>query len=103
VKGIQMIMESNIDEPLNLGSSELVTINELVNIVEDIAGVTLRRRYRLDAPKGVNGRNSDNTKIRRYLNWEPSIRLKDGMEKTYQWIASQMPVANFAPELIAHS
>jgi nucleoside-diphosphate-sugar epimerase len=96
VKGMQMIMESDVHEPLNLGSSELVTINQLVDIVEEIAGVKLRRRYRLDAPKGVNGRNSDNTKIRRYLNWEPSIRLREGMEKTYQWIASQMPIAAVA-------
>jgi len=93
LKGIQMIMESEIHEPLNLGSSELVTINQLVDIVEGIAGIKLHRRYKLDAPKGVNGRNSDNTKIRRYLNWEPEIRLKNGMEKTYRWIASQMLVA----------
>jgi GDP-D-mannose 3', 5'-epimerase len=91
-KGTQMIMESEIHEPINLGSSELVTINQLVDIVEEIAGVKLKRRYKLDAPKGVNGRNSDNTKIQQYLGWEPSIRLKDGMAKTYEWIQSQMLV-----------
>jgi len=96
LKGIQMIMESDIHEPLNLGSSELVTINQLVDIVEAIAGIRLKRRYKLDAPKGVNGRNSDNRKIRQYLDWEPSVRLRDGMEKTYRWIASQMLVGQAA-------
>jgi GDP-D-mannose 3', 5'-epimerase len=90
VKGIQMIMESNIHEPLNLGSSELVTINQLVDIAENVAGIKLSRRYDLDAPKGVNGRNSDNTRIQQYLHWQPSIRLKDGLAETYQWISSQM-------------
>jgi GDP-D-mannose 3', 5'-epimerase len=89
-KGTQMITESDIHEPVNLGSSELVTINQLVDIVEEIAGVKLARRYKLDAPKGVNGRNSDNTKIRRYLDWEPSTRLRDGLAKTYAWIESEM-------------
>ncbi len=69
-----------------------MTINQLVDIVEEIAGVELRRRYKLDAPKGVNGRNSDNTKILKELGWEPSIRLKDGMAKTYEWIEEQMLV-----------
>jgi GDP-D-mannose 3',5'-epimerase len=89
-KGTQSILESDIHEPINLGSSELVTINQLVDLVEEIAGVKLKRKYKLDAPKGVNGRNSDNTKIVKYLGWEPSIRLKDGMAKTYEWIESQM-------------
>ena len=94
-KGTQAILESEITEPINLGSSELVTINQLVDIVEEIAGVKLKRNYKLDAPKGVDGRNSDNTKILQYLGWEPSIRLKDGMAKTYEWIESQMlaPIA----------
>ena len=89
-KGTQAILESDIREPLNLGSSELVSINQLVDVVEEIADVKLTRRYKLDAPKGVNGRNSDNTKIREYLGWEPSIRLRDGMAKTYEWIESRM-------------
>jgi GDP-D-mannose 3',5'-epimerase len=84
--GILAITDSTILEPINLGSSELVTVNQLVDIVEEIAGVRLRRTYDLDAPKGVNGRNSDNRLIREYLGWEPSIRLKDGMERTYAWI-----------------
>ncbi|HTW49296.1 MAG TPA: NAD-dependent epimerase/dehydratase family protein [Acidobacteriaceae bacterium] len=91
-KGTLAIMESDIDEPINLGSSELVTINQLVDIVEEIAGVKLKRRYNLSAPKGVNGRNSDNTMILEELGWEPSIRLKDGMARTYEWIESQMMV-----------
>ena len=91
-KGVQAIFESEIHEPINLGSSELVTINQLVDIVEGIAGVKLQRNYNLTAPRGVNGRNSDNTKIKQYLGWEPSIRLQDGMAKTYAWIESEMLV-----------
>ncbi len=90
LQGTRAILESEIREPINLGSSELVTINQLVDIVEDIARIKLRRNYNLSAPKGVNGRNSDNTKIRRYLDWEPSIRLREGMEKTYAWIEQEM-------------
>jgi GDP-D-mannose 3', 5'-epimerase len=88
--GTRMIAESDIREPLNLGSNELVTINQLVDIVEEIAGVKLKRTYNLSAPKGVNGRNSDNTKIMEKLNWEPSIKLREGMEKTYAWIENEM-------------
>ena len=88
--GIQAIMKSDIVEPINLGSSELVSINQLVDIVEDIAGVKLKRSYNLKAPKGVNGRNSDNTLIRKYLGWEPSTRLRVGMEATYRWIHDEM-------------
>jgi nucleoside-diphosphate-sugar epimerase len=89
VKGIEQIMNSGIEEPINLGSSEAVSINQLVDIVEDIAGITLRRNYKLDAPKGVNGRNSDNTLIQKYLGWEPSISLRTGLESTYSWILEQ--------------
>jgi nucleoside-diphosphate-sugar epimerase len=89
-KGTRAILESDILEPINLGSSELVTINQLVDIVEEIAGIKLKRTYNLKAPRGVNGRNSDNTLIQKYLGWEPSIRLRDGMAKTYAWIESQM-------------
>ncbi|MGA7156583.1 MAG: NAD-dependent epimerase/dehydratase family protein [Acidobacteriaceae bacterium] len=90
VKGTELIMESEIDEPINLGSSELVTINQLVDIVEEIAGIKLKRTYDLSAPKGVNGRNSDNTMILKELGWEPSIRLRDGMERTYRWIENEI-------------
>ncbi|HET8636444.1 MAG TPA: NAD-dependent epimerase/dehydratase family protein [Acidobacteriaceae bacterium] len=90
VEGTQRLMASDVNVPINLGSSELVTINGLVDIVEDIAGVKLKRTYDLTAPKGVNGRNSDNTLIQQRLGWEPSIRLRDGMEKTYRWIEEQI-------------
>jgi nucleoside-diphosphate-sugar epimerase len=89
-EGTQAIMHGEIIEPINLGSSELVSVNQLVDIVEDIASVKLKRRYNLHAPKGVNGRNSDNTLIRKYLGWEPGIRLRDGLEKTYAWIHDEM-------------
>jgi nucleoside-diphosphate-sugar epimerase len=90
LEGTHAILKSNILEPINLGSSEVVTINGLVDLVEDIAGLKLKRSYNLKAPKGVNGRNSDNTLIQKYLNWEPNIRLRDGMEKTYGWIYDRM-------------
>jgi GDP-D-mannose 3',5'-epimerase len=88
--GMNGIMNSDtITMPINLGSSELVTINQLVDIVEEIADAKLQRKYKLDAPKGVNGRNSDNTLIQQHLGWEPSIRLRDGMAKTYAWILEE--------------
>jgi len=89
IKGVQLIMDSEILEPINLGSTEAVSINQLVDIVEDIAGVKLKRNYNLGAPKGVNGRNSDNTLIKKYLNWEPDTSLRVGLEKTYAWIYDQ--------------
>src|SRR5205085_7090510 len=89
--GIYLITNSQtFFDPINLGSSEGVSINQLVDIVEDIAGIKLKRRYNLDAPKGVNGRNSDNTLIKKVFNWEPTTKLRDGMEKTYAWIHDQM-------------
>lgn len=90
VKGTQMLLESEYVEPINLGSSELVSINQLVDIVEEIAGIKLQRSYKLDAPKGVNGRNSDNTLIQKVFGWEPSTKLRDGMEKTYRWIYDEI-------------
>ncbi len=93
VKGTQLIATEDEREPLNLGSSELVTINQLVDIAEEIAGIRLERKYNLSAPKGVNGRNSDNTLILQKLGWEPSIRLRDGLAKTYAWIESEMHAA----------
>jgi GDP-D-mannose 3',5'-epimerase len=88
--GTRAIMSSDILEPINLGSDELVTINQLIDIVEDIAGVKFKRRYKLDAPKGVRGRCSENTLIKEKLGWAPSISLRDGMEKTYRWIHHEM-------------
>jgi len=89
IQGVENIMESGILEPINLGSSEMVSINQLVDVVEDIAKVKLKRIYDLDAPKGVMGRNSDNTLIKKYLGWEPDIPLRQGLEKTYAWIYDQ--------------
>jgi GDP-D-mannose 3', 5'-epimerase len=90
VYGIKAIMYSDIIDPINLGSSEMVSINELVDIVEEIAEIKLDRHYNLGAPKGVNGRNSDNTLILDLLKWEPSIPLRVGMKKTYDWIFDQI-------------
>jgi nucleoside-diphosphate-sugar epimerase len=90
LEGTQLIMNSGIDEPINLGSSELVSINGLVDIVEEIAGIRLRRTYDRSAPKGVNGRNSDNSLIFDRLGWEPSLRLRVGLERTYRWIERQV-------------
>ena len=90
VYGTRILMESEVAEPLNVGSAHLVTINELVTIVEEIAGLKLRRRYKLDAPQGVRGRNSDNTLIKQRLGWEPQISLEEGLEKTYAWMHERM-------------
>ena len=90
VYGTNMLMRSDVTEPLNVGSSQLVTINELVSIVEGIAGLKLRRSYNVDAPQGVRGRNSDNTLVKERLGWEPEITLEDGLEKTYAWMYDQM-------------
>jgi nucleoside-diphosphate-sugar epimerase len=91
VKGIDLITHCDelIATPINLGSSELVSINTLVTKVERIAGVTLARRYDLDAPKGVAGRNSDNTFITKVLSWEPDTPLDHGLAVTYRWIKEQ--------------
>jgi nucleoside-diphosphate-sugar epimerase len=88
--GTQKLTNSNFVEPINIGSNELVSINQLVDIVEEIAGVKLKRNYNLSAPKGVNGRNSDNTLIQKVFGWQPATRLRDGMEKTYRWIYDEM-------------
>jgi nucleoside-diphosphate-sugar epimerase len=90
VFGVRAIMASDVVEPINLGSDELVTINQLVDMVEEIAGVRVARRHDLSAPQGVRGRNSDNTMIRAELGWEPSIRLETGLTETYKWIYDQL-------------
>jgi GDP-D-mannose 3', 5'-epimerase len=90
VHGTQMLTNSDYVEPINIGSAEMVSINQLVDIAEEIAGVKLNRRYKLDAPKGVNGRSSDNTLIKQVFGWEPSTRLRDGLEITYRWIYDEI-------------
>lgn len=89
ITGIDKLMASDCTDPLNLGRSELVSINQLLDIVEGIAGVTVNRKYNLAAPQGVRGRNSDNSLIRETLGWEPEVGLKAGMAKTYHWIREQ--------------
>jgi nucleoside-diphosphate-sugar epimerase len=90
VKGSQMILASDLEEPINLGSAELVSINQLYSIVEEIAGIKCERKYDLSAPQGVRGRNSDNTMINEVFGWEPSISLADGLAKTYAWVYDQV-------------
>jgi nucleoside-diphosphate-sugar epimerase len=90
LQGTLALTGSAVEEPLNIGSDELVTINQLIDIVEEIAGARFKRCYKLDAPKGVRGRSSDNTLVKQALGWAPSIRLRDGMEPTYRWIHDQM-------------
>src|SRR5215813_3304909 len=90
VHGTELLTASDVSEPLNIGSDQLVTINQPVSIVEEIAGVTLDRSYDLSAPKGVRGRNSDNTRIKELLDWAPATTLEAGMELTYKWIYDEM-------------
>jgi GDP-D-mannose 3',5'-epimerase len=90
LKGTQLLMDSDFAEPLNIGSEEMVSINQLVDIVEDIAGIRLKRTYKLNAPTGVRGRNSDNTLICKVLRWSPAVKLHDGMERTYRWVYDQV-------------
>jgi len=94
IKGSIMLMNSDIREPLNIGSSQMVSINFMVEIIEGIAGVELTRKYNLEAPKGVRGRNSDNTRIQDLLNWQPSISLSTGLSATYKWIEEQVNFHN---------
>ena len=101
IVGIEKIMESaHVNYPINLGSSEKVSINQLVTTIEDIAGIKLSRSYNLGAPKGVNGRNSDNELIQRELGWQPNIALRDGLEKTYAWIYDQMVAGHGADAIV---
>jgi GDP-D-mannose 3',5'-epimerase len=90
VRGTQEILAGDNVEPVNLGSSELVTINQMIGILEDIAGITVTKSHDLSAPQGVRGRNSDNTMFHSIYGWEPSISLRDGLEKTYSWIYDQL-------------
>ena len=94
IEGILRMVSQDIAIPLNLGSDELVSINQLVTMVEDIAGIKLDRTYNLDAPQGVRGRNSENTLIKETLDWAPSAKLYDGLEKTYDWIFSELSNAS---------
>jgi GDP-D-mannose 3',5'-epimerase len=94
VQGSQMIARGDSNVPVNLGSSELVSINQLVDIVEEIAGIRCERNHKLDAPQGVRGRNSDNTQIVETYGWEPSITLRDGLERTFRWVYDEVKRAH---------
>ena len=98
--GTRALMQSDITEPINIGSSEMVTINQLVDLAEEIAAIKLKRNYNLDAPKGVRGRSSDNTRIKSKLGWEPSIPLQAGLERTYAWIFDQMKSGGSAARIV---
>jgi nucleoside-diphosphate-sugar epimerase len=97
LEGTLRLMESDVVEPINIGSSQLVTINRLVDIVEEIAGVKLVRRFNLTEPQGVRGRNSDNTLVRKLLGWEPATPLETGLEQTYRWIYDDMVARDRRP------
>jgi len=90
IEGIQKLMGSHYREPINIGRDDLVSINQLIDCVSEIAGVSISRQYKLDAPQGVRGRNSDNTLVKSVLNWEPKVTLEEGLNYTYQWIKGQM-------------
>jgi GDP-D-mannose 3',5'-epimerase len=88
--GTLKLVDSDCADPMNIGSAEMVSVNDLLTIIEEFAGLKLRRNYNLNAPQGVRGRNSDNTFIRSELKWEPTISLRFGIEKTYRWIFDEM-------------
>ena len=90
ITGLDLLMATDYSGPLNLGRSELVTINQLIDLIEKIADIEVTRNYQLDKPQGVRGRNSDNTSIKNILNWEPRIDLETGLKQTYDWIYSQI-------------
>ncbi|HXM80329.1 MAG TPA: NAD-dependent epimerase/dehydratase family protein [Burkholderiales bacterium] len=90
VIGTEKLMHSDVVEPLNVGSDQMVSINQLVDVVEGIAGIKLRRKYDMNAPKGVRGRNSNNDLIKQRLEWAPSIKIEAGMEQTYAWIYDEI-------------
>lgn len=90
VEGIYRLMRSDYGEPLNLGQDRMISINELVDIVANVAGKKIGKRYDLTKPQGVRARNSDNTLLREVLDWEPTISLEEGLDRTYHWIAAQL-------------
>jgi nucleoside-diphosphate-sugar epimerase len=100
VEGITRLMKSDFHEPLNLGQDKMITVNELVALVASIAGKKIRKRYDLSKPQGVRGRNSDNTKLRAVLGWEPQTPLEQGLEKTYRWIQGELIGAGHLKEQV---
>ena len=102
VEGIYRLMQSNHREPINLGQDRMISINELVDIVAKIAGKRISKRYDTTKPQGVRGRNSDNTRLREVLNWEPQVSLEDGLAITYRWIAGELK-QNLVPAMATGS
>src|SRR5207247_3922953 len=90
VEGLHRLMRSDYPEPLNIGQDRMISINELVDIVASLAHKTVRKNYDLTKPQGVRGRNSDNSRLRQVLGWEPSVSLEDGLKATYEWIAAEL-------------
>jgi len=101
VAGLIRLMASDYAEPLNLGTDRLVTINELIDLVSDVAGKKLNKQHDLSKPQGVRGRNSDNTLLNRVLGWEPTIQLEEGLQITYRWIESELRKAGRLPAVAA--
>lgn len=103
VEGLLRLMASDHREPLNLGTEELVSVNELVDMVCAIAGKRLDKRHDLSQPQGVRGRNSDNSRLRAVLGWEPRTRLLDGLDVTYRWIERELQKSGRVPEVLAYA
>ena len=97
VAGIYKLMRSDYRDPLNLGQDRLITINEVVDLVAGIAGKRIRKRHNLTAPQGVRGRNSDNSRLRAVLKWEPEVSLEEGLRRTYEWIRDRLIEAGRIP------
>jgi len=103
VEGIYRLMRSNHTEPLNLGQDRMLSINELVDMVAAIAGKRIGKTHNLNAPQGVRGRNSDNTRLREVLHWEPAISLEEGLSRTYEWIEGQLIASGQTPGQLART
>jgi GDP-D-mannose 3', 5'-epimerase len=101
VEGLLRLMAGDYSEPLNLGTDRLVTINQLIDLVSNVAGKRLMKRHDVSKPQGVRGRNSDNTQLNRVLGWEPSIKLEEGLKTTYQWIEEELRKAGRLPSIAA--
>lgn len=102
VEGIYRLMQSNYSEPLNLGQDRMLSINDLVDIIAAIAGKKISKRYDLTKPQGVRGRNSDNTRLKEVLGWEPTISLEAGLGNTYAWIARELQNKNVEPVAVGY-
>jgi nucleoside-diphosphate-sugar epimerase len=103
VEGIYRLMQSDYREPINLGQDRMISVNELVDMVARIAGKKIGKRHDLTKPQGVRGRNSDNTRLREVLNWEPTISLEDGLNVTYHWIAGELKKKRTPADAVAAS